>query len=193
MKNLFKLLLLAISFQLILEKSFSQVIGAENEENYCKTNIAYIDFQLLGVSSTQYAKCVKAVNYLEPGKTGKRVSINGTDFVDDGLNYDRVANDGILTSTVLSRYSSDVVPLPPGIYQDIKNKTTVFDNDFAYVSKLNESGAGKGIETNRFKLVCTFVWVSCNTWPENIRSLCFSTSWPFNGYFAVTQCEIGWA
>jgi hypothetical protein len=191
MKNLFKLLLLVISFELISEKSFSQVIGPpENEENYCKTNIAFKDFQLLGVTSTQYAKCVKAVNYLEPGKTGKRVSINGTDFVDDGLNYDRVANDGILTSTVLSRYSSDMMPLPVGIYQDIKNETAVFDNSFAHVSKINESTVGKGAGMNLFKIKCTFDWVSCNSWPENIRSICYSASWPFTGYFAISKCEI---
>ncbi|HMK25994.1 MAG TPA: hypothetical protein VK483_08200 [Chitinophagaceae bacterium] len=193
MKNLFKLALLIISFGLISKKSFSQVISPQDEESYCKANIAFTDFQLLGVTSTQHAKCLRAVNYLEPGKTGKRVTINGTDFVDDGLNYDLVANDGILTSTVLSKYSSDVMPLPVGVYQDIKNKTTVFDNNFAHASKLNESGAGKGVEMDKFKFVCKFVWVSCNSWPENIRSLCFSTSWPFMGYFAVTECEVGWA
>ena len=193
MKNLFKLALLIISFGLISKKSFSQAISPQDEESYCKANIAFTDFQLLGVTSTQHAKCVRAVNYLEPGKTGKRVTINGTDFVDDGLNYDLVANDGILTSTVLTKYSSDVMPLPVGIYQDIKNKTAVFDNSFAHISKLNESGASKGVEMDKFKISCTFVWVSCNTWPPEIRSLCFSTSWPFHGYFTVTQCEVGWA
>jgi len=190
MKNLFKLALLIISFGLISEKSFSQVISPQDEESYCKANIAFTDFQVLGVTSTQHAKCVRAINYLEPGKTGKRVTINGTDFVDDGLNYDLVANDGILTSTVLSRYPSDIMPLPVGVYQDIKNKTTVFDNSFAHVGKLNEPGTGKEIEPDRFKISCTFSWVSCNSWPENIRSLCFSTSWPFTGYFTVTQCEV---
>jgi hypothetical protein len=191
MKNLFKLIMLLISFEMISEKSFSQVIGPADDESYCKANIAYTDFQLLGVTSAQYAKCVRAVNYLEPGKTGKRVSINGTDFIDDGLNNDLVANDGILTSTVLSRYSSNVMPLPVGIYQDIKNKTTVFDDSFAHVSKLNQSGSGKGIELNKFKISCKFVWVSCNSWPENMRSICFSFSWPFTGYFAVSECEVG--
>ena len=193
MKNLFKLVLLIISFGLISEKSFSQVISPPDEEAYCKANIAFTDFQLLGVTSTQHAKCVRAVNYLEPGKTGKRVTINGTDFVDDGLNYDLAANDGILTSTVLSKYSSDAMPLPVGVYQDIKNKTIVFDNSFAHASKINEPGAGKEIETDGLKIVCTFVWTSCNSWPENIRSLCFSTSWPFHGYLTLTQCEFGWA
>jgi hypothetical protein len=193
MKNLFKLLIVIISFELIPEKSYSQVIGPENEESYCKANIAYTDFQLLGVSSAQYAKCVKAVNYLEPGKTGKRVTINGTDFVDDGLNNDLVANDGILTSTVLSRYSSGVMPLPVGIYQNIKNQTTVFDNSFAHVSKINQSGTGKGAGMDKFIFKCKFVWTSCNSWPENIRSLCFSTSWPFHGYFAISECEVGWS
>ncbi len=190
MKNLFKLLLLTISFEWISEKSFSQVIGSENEESYCRANIAITDFQLLGVTSAQYAKCVKAINYLEPGKKGKRVSINGTDFIDDGLNYDHVANDGILTATRLFNYSSDQTPLPAGIYQDIKNKTAVFDDSFAHVSKLNESSAGKGEGVNIFKIKCTFDWVSCNSWPPNVRSLCFSTSWPFTGYFTITKCEI---
>ncbi len=191
MKNLFKLLLLGISFELISEKSFSQVIGLKNEESYCKANLAFKDFQLLGVTSTQYAKCVKVVNYLEPGKTGKMVAINGTDFVDDGLNYDRVANDGILTSTRLSNYSSDQMPLPVGIYQDIKNETILYDDSFAHVSKINESPGGKGAGVNKFKISCTFVWVSCNSWPENIRSLCFSFNWPFTGYLAIKECEFG--
>ena len=190
MKNLFKFLLLVISFELIAGKSYSQVISPPDEENYCKANIAFQDFQLLGVTSTQYAKCVKLVNYLEPDRIGKRVAINGTDFLDDGLNYDLVANDGILTSTRLSNYSSDQMPLPVGIYQDIKNKTAVIDDNFAHVSKISESSAGKGEGMNLVKIKCIFDWVSCNTWPPNLRSLCFSTSWPFTGYFAITKCEL---
>ena len=193
MKNFFKFALLIIFLVLISEKSFSQVISPPDEEAYCKANIAFTDFQLLGVTSTQHAKCVRAVNYLEPGKTGKRVTINGIDFVDDGRNYDLVANDGILTSTVLSKYSSDAMPLPVGIYQDIKNKITVFDDSFAHVSKINEPVTAKGIGIDKLILHCTFVWVSCNTWPPEIRSLCFSTSWPFMGYLTLTQCEVGWS
>jgi hypothetical protein len=135
---------------------------------------------------------VKQVNYLEPGKTGKRVTINGTDFLDDGQGYDRVANDGILTSKGLFDYSSNIMPLPPAIYQDIKNKTTIYDDSFAHVDKLNESTDGKGITINKFKVSCTFVWVGCNTWPSNIRNLCFELSWPFTGYFTVTKCDIGY-
>jgi len=153
------------------------------DENYARAHIAYTDFSRLGLSPTSFTHCVKAVNFLEAGKVPGIVTINGEEFRDDGVNNDRIAHDGILTSVKVYAYEKGAPVLSIGNVQPPDNSKFVFDEGFQHESTIPESFA--------FSIKCKFKWVSCDTWPENIRSLCLRFSWPFHGYWAVDECEVG--
>lgn len=153
-------------------------------EAYARAHIAYTDFMRLGVSNNAFVKCVKAVNYFESGIVPKIVNINGEEFRDDGLNYDLKASDGVLTSSKATPYEKDNPVIAIGTYQISSIGKTLYNDGFLHENSVNRASA--------FIIKCTWVWVSCYTWPENIRELCFRMSWPFYGYWEVKECTLGW-
>lgn len=151
-------------------------------EAYARAHIAYTDFMRLGVTTSTYAKCLKAKNYLEPGKVPGILTINGEEFRDDGMLYDQKADDGILTSVKLSNYEKGSAIAVIGAYQMSARNNFLCDEQFSHGNEEPEMFG--------FKIKCKFVWVSCYTWPIEARNLCLQISWPFNGYFTATECEI---
>ena len=151
-------------------------------EAYARAHIAYTDFMKLGVTSTTYAKCAKVINYFEPGKVPGLLNINGEEFRDDGKIYDLKAGDGILTSIKVSNYEKGSTIAGIGLYQLPSSQKFLCDEKFSHEN--TEPGMFG------FKIKCKFVWVSCYSWPIELRSLCLQSSWPFNGYFTATECEI---
>ena len=62
----------------------AQTADGEYNEAYARAHIAYSEFMKLGLTDLLYAKCVKGVNYLEPGVIPGIVSIDGEEYRDDG-------------------------------------------------------------------------------------------------------------
>lgn len=165
------------------------VMAQENDnmynDVYCRQNIAFSDFRLLGVSNSQFAKCVTAKNYQDAALKIKMVTIEGVDFVDTGEGYDLAANDGILTSKTTFNYESGQQNTEIGQYKDVKGVGIVFDNSFAHISKV------PGAE-GKLSVACNFSWVNCNSWPPAYQSICNSITWPFSGYLNISNCRITW-
>lgn len=149
-------------------------------ELYAKTNIAVTKFRALGVTQKQYVKCLETENYLEPEKKLKFLMIDKAMYADNGLGYDLVADDGILTSNQLSYYTGSGYLLP-GTYKE----TTYFDEVvadelFAYRSNLTE----------RISIKCKLKWVKCSDLPPGPeRTVCQLAGWPFGG-FTIVDCDI---
>ena len=170
-----------ISFQ-----SFSQDDEIQAAESYCKANIAFTNFKLLGVSNNEFAKCVESINYLDASKTLSIAMIDDVVFADDGNNNDLIAKDGILTSTVLFKYTKGTPIVDIGAYRMIKNNRTIYD-----VAIMDTGMIDSQMKSLGFSISCKFVWVSCSAWPPQIQKICRQLSWPFTGGFNVTECTIG--
>lgn len=163
--------------------SYSQGDEIDSDEQYCRENMAFMNPMYLGINESNYARCVRAQNYLEPEKRPGRVVINGVDFLDDGRNNDLVAHDGILTSNHVYGYSKGSAILQPGQYRPVTNDFILYDVIFNHQSR---------ITTDKIKITCKWVWVKCNSWPQELQQLCYRICWPFNGSFELKECEIEW-
>ncbi len=173
--------LLFVSFSII---TFSQDDTGYGQEAYVKTNIAFSKFKLLGVSSRQYAKCLESINYHEPGKKLKFMVIEQIDFADDGRNYDLVAHDGILTSSIAFSYSAGSDIIPQGTYQNtLSHDSFVFDESFSHQAQINAAAtSARG---------CRFKWVSCSQMTNPSQQfLCNWAGWPY-GSLVLTGCFTG--
>lgn len=168
--------------------SYSQTDDTQDWETYSRTNIAFTNFKMLGVNKNQFAKCVESVNYLDATKRHKLVIIEGVQFADDGNINDLIANDGILTSAVLTNYSIGVPTIPVGEYRKIKNDMLVYDAAFSHFGKNSNSP-----QTEGWGISCKLKWVKCSSWPVPLQSICRDLSWPFNGGFELTECTISWS
>ncbi len=171
---------------IISYQTFSQDDQLGEFEAYGKANIAFTNFKLLGVSNTEFAKCVESINFLDASKTLRVVMIEGVGYADDGINYDLVANDGILTSTVLFKYTKDSPIVDIGEYRMSKNNATIFDVAFRHKDLIDSQMKSLG-----FSISCKFIYVPCSSWPPQIQKLCRQLSWPFTGGFNVLECTIG--
>jgi hypothetical protein len=187
MKLISRMTLLFIVVSILSGTAHSQQGGVLNSDTYCKANVGLSNFKLLGVSPSQYAKCLEAKNYLEEAKKVKMVTIDGVDFVDNGENYDLVANDGILTSKSLFKYEGTGTAIGVGQYKNTKDNQLVYDISFAHLSKIQSGGL-----SGKLSVACNFAWVNCNSWPQAYQSICNSITWPFSGYLSITNCRITW-
>lgn len=185
MKKLIKISFLILLFSQGSNRGYAQDQESGEFEKYCKENIAFTNFRLLGINRNQYAKCVESVNYADPDKRHKLVTIDGVLFTDDGKNYDLVANDGTLTSNTLFTYARGEEILAAGEYRVVKNNMTIYDAGFLHQDKLNTTMKPSGWEIS-----CKFKWVSCSSWPPALQQLCFDLSWPFRGGFEITECTV---
>ena len=185
MKKSIKILSFIILWSIGSYQAFSQNDQLAEFEAYGKAHIAFTNFKLLGVSISEFAKCVESINYLDPSKTLRIAKIDGVFFADDGNNYDLVANDGILTSMVLFKYAMATQIVEIGDYRMIKNNTTIYDVDFKHKEMIDSQMKSIG-----FSITCKFVYVPCSSWPPPIQRLCMQFSWPFVGSYEVTECEI---
>lgn len=159
-------------------KAGAQDNNADDIENYVKSNVALTKFKVLGVTKKQYAKCLEAVNYLEPDKKPGMVIIGKTYFADDGKGYDLIANDGVLTSNELFPYSGAVYA--PGTYHETPDyNVIVADEIFAHRSQLSEL---------TIKIGCKLKWVKCRDMPHPHDLLCKTMGWPYGG-FELVECE----
>lgn len=122
--------LLGIFF--IVEEAYGQDDGSADLEKYIKSNIALGDGRVLGVSSTNYVRCLQSVNYAEPGKRLSSVEIDRVVYMDDGTGYDLVAEDGIMTSNVPFSYQEYEKPVPIGEYRLVKDNFVVHDPLFEH-------------------------------------------------------------
>lgn len=184
MKKLLKLAFILFAFPGTAQLSLAQAVNENDPEAYSRAHIAFTDFKLLGVSESEYAKCVESVNYLEPLKRHKLVIIGDEIFVDDGQNYDLVANDGILTSSILSKYAEGILPIEPGKYRHVKQRIIIHDASF-------EEGKNSGIE-GKLSVECNIVWLSCGQMTGIHQILCKIIGWPW-GIFILKDCKIGWS
>ena len=173
------LILWIAGFQL---NGWSQSGDTGDDESYGRANLAFSGFSLLGISETAYTRAVKCQNYLEPERRSRKLLINGEEFLDDGVGNDRVANDGILTSTNVYTYKKGELPRPIGFYTPV-NKLLLADESFRH---------HKGILPDFITIKCKFFWVSCLSWPVHLRDLCYRLAWPFDGFFEVRECEVIW-
>jgi hypothetical protein len=178
--RLCKIFLSVMVTNLIVASVYSQSDGMDPDEQYCRANIAYSSPMILGVDESNYARCVRGKNYLEPGRTPSRVVINGVDFVDDGQNNDIKANDGILTSTQLFPYAKGGKVLSPGEYQ-AKSNLVIIDPIFEHTGKIGP---------DRIKVTIKFVWVKCTSWPQEYQQICYRLCRPFNGSLELTEVTI---
>ncbi len=187
MKYVFKTAILIIALGLYSEKIFAQEIEPQSDESYCKANVAITNFKILGVSTTKYARCAEAINFLEKSKRVRMVKIDGVEFVDNGEDNDLVADDGIMTSRVLFDYARDGGNVPIGQYVVTRDNSIVYDASFAHVSKINT-----GMTAGKISIACDVYWESCDSWPPAYQSLCRRFTWPFSGSIVIANCRITW-
>jgi hypothetical protein len=185
MKKMTELGLCALLFITVSLGAYSQDVSSEEEGNYVKRNIALTKFKMLGVSAKQYAKCVESVNYQDPVRKLKAIVIDKTEYADDGENYDRVANDGIMTSTTLFFYSDGQTVAAPGQYLEAKKNVIVHDLQFEHLQSLRSAEGKFGIT-----IACDVFWRDCNSWPPELQSFCRRMSWPFSGSVVIRNCRI---
>ncbi len=155
------------------------------EEEYFKKHTALTEFSRLGVNYKQYAKCVRYVNYLEPSKIVKLIVLGKEEFRDDGQNYDLMANDGILTSTLLFFYAEGENVLPIESYENSKEDYLIHDEMFEH----KESGK---IPSPKIYIKCKFKWVDCNELPHPQNIICNAMGWPY-GSFKLIECDFGFS
>lgn len=184
MKNLLKIGFILSACMINALISAAQEESHNDPEAYSKAHIAFTNFKLLGISESEYAKCVESVNYQEPLKRHKLVIIGEEIFVDDGQHYDLKANDGILTSTSLSKYAEAVAPVEPGKYRSVKQNVIFFAESF--VHSKNPEIAGK------FSIECNIVWMSCSQMTGAYQILCKIIGWPW-GVFVLKDCKVAWS
>lgn len=187
MKLSIKAVFTIIILSFISYQSHSQSEDTQDYETYSKANIALTSFKILGINNNQFAKCVESINYLEPSKKHKLVIIEGVQFLDDGNNYDLLANDGIMTSIVLFSYSEEATIIPATEYQKLKKDYIFYDSAFLYKATVNNTP-----QTEGWGISCKLKWVKCSAWPPPYQSICRQFSWPFNGGFELTECTITW-
>ena len=73
-------------------------------EKYLKSNIAFGNGRVLGISDTRYARCIEAVDYADPGRKIISVEIDGVEYADDGKGFDpTVKRKGIGITNMSSR------------------------------------------------------------------------------------------
>lgn len=183
MKKIKLMILLALTSYMTTETR-AQGDADVYDEAYARANLAYTDFMKLGISQTEYVRCVKVKNYLEPGITPKIVSIDGVEYKDDGKGYDTKEGDGILTAVKPTSYAKGAAVIGTGTYYVLPGNYFICDDLFKHGSSAAEL-------ILKIKINCEFEWVSCNTWPPEVRRYCFQFNWPFVGYLALKKCEFG--
>lgn len=167
---------------------YSQDMGVLDEENYVKKNVALTKFKILGVNAKAYAKCIESQNFAETSRQIRYTELEKVEFVDNGEDYDLVANDGIMTSKTLFGYEGQPV-LSPGEYKEVRTNVGIHDPQFEHVQKLStQEGKIKVLFT------CGFYWKPCSAWPPAAQNICRRLSWPFSGGLVVHNCsvEVGW-
>lgn len=175
--------LLSICLILLLSSCSNDDFSTEKGNSFATSNSVALKFYNNNVSSTgkntessSYRE-VEVINFDSNTILKNRIVINGIDFLDNGENADKTANDGIYTS---------VVPLKPSIKSTgkIKSNETViltFD-DFAYDKELTEmtSTMKSGIKINckisHTKKGTSLLGYSCDDW---------------FGCIVIHDCEIG--
>jgi hypothetical protein len=150
-------------------------------EIYLKENTAFTNLKGLGVNKAQYAQCVESVNYLEPAKKARVLVVDKVEYRDDGLLYDLISGDGILTSTMLFNYAAGETPITPGQYVNNKENVLVIDPAFAF-----RSATGKW---PHLEIVCDFYFERCSSLTEPARSICNSFGFPF-GNWVLKNCKV---
>ena len=183
MKSFIKTSLTAVLFLSLLTPSFSQDDTSDGNEEYVKTNVAVTKFRILGVTRTQYAKCLETENYLEPDKKLKVVVIGKNTFADNGSGYDLQEGDGILTSTEIFNYEK-TSPVLVGTYRETEDYSSIIaDEGFAFFGSVNRQV--------KVKLGCKVKWVPCNQMTHPGQAwLCNWAGWPY-GSFVIVDCEFG--
>ncbi len=160
--------------------AFSQDDFTDSEELYFKKNTALTDFSKIGVNNKQYAKCLKNVNFLEPGNTMNITIVGKTEFRDDGRNYDLAADDGILTSTTLFLYDEGETVLPAGGIEMNKQEYLLHDEIFEHTGRF----------PIKFHISCKTKWVPCNQLPYPMSTVCNEMGPPY-GLLVFYDCIVG--
>lgn len=185
MKKILNSGILVVLFTNIFTFAYSQGESAVDDENYVKSNIAVTKFKLLGVNARQYVKCIETVNFFEADKKLRFLVIDNISFADNGLKYDLVADDGILTSTEVFTYAAGTRAIPTGMYQNTSGHDSfVFDESFAHYEKTGSF--------NKLIIGCKFKWVPCSQMTNPAQQfLCNWAGWP-RGSFTISECEVKW-
>jgi len=183
MKNVLQIAFILVVLVFNSNYSFAQTDDEKGGEAYSRANIAFTNFRLLGVNASEYVKCVESVNFPEPSKRHKLIIIGEEIFTDDGQHYDLRANDGILTSTGLSKYHESITPIEPGKYRNAKQDIIIYDESFVHIK--NPGIAAK------LKIECNLIWVPCSQMTGAQQALCNIIGWPW-GIFILKDCKITW-
>ena len=146
-------------------------------EKYLKSNIAFGNGRVLGISDTRYARCIEAVDYADPGRKIISVEIDGVEYADDGKGFDLAASDGIMTSVVHYSYLEFEKPIPIGEYRRIRENFVMHDRSFGH------DVAGKLV----VEVACDVSFVPCSQ-GGNCRA-CAWGIWP-HGCIMVRNCRL---
>lgn len=152
-------------------------------EEYARMHLAYTSPMQLGLSETEYARCIRVQDFTGSGQLPRHVVLNGVAFYDDGSLNDLEANDGILTSREGFTYSKGAAWVPVGEYRDLGRPYFICDERFSHHPK---------VPADKFKIIVRTRWVPCSEWPEGYRQLCLRLCWPFTGSLQIEAIEVVW-
>jgi hypothetical protein len=159
-----------------------EVTGQSFDEEYFKRNAALTDLARLGVNDEGYARCVTSINLRDTENNAKMVTLDETEFRDDGQNNDLRANDGILTSVKLFAYSKGESTLPAGVYQKTPDDYIVHDEIFEHL------GSGR-LPLPKISVSCKITVRGCGDFPEPQRTLCYQAGPPYV-HFQFHGCHL---
>jgi hypothetical protein len=160
-----------------LAEARGQDHDAMDTEKYLKSNIAFGNGRVLGLSDTRYARSIEAVDYAEPGRKIMSVEIDGVEYADDGKGFDLVEADGILTSVMSYSYLEFEKAIPIGEYRRIRENFVMHDRSFEH------DVAGKLV----VEVACDMNFVPCSQ-GGNCK-VCELNIWPY-GCVRVRNCRV---
>lgn len=178
----FGTVLLLIGAVLASGSSKAQSTSFQTDPVYFQKNLALTNFVRLGVDGQTFARCVRAVNYLEPAITPKLARLKGEEFRDDGQGFDLRANDGILTSVKSFSYLKGETVIPAGQYQKSASEYVVHDELFEHIG--TERLPFPGI-----RIRCKARTIFCSDLPEPARTFCYRLGPPYSS-IEFYDCEI---
>ncbi len=191
-----KILSLLLYFPIILTLQTNGQDEKNNKDLYLKQNVAIVDGLVRSINQSQYVKELLLVDFNKTEPLPDSLSFQGIGFADNGIGFDRIANDGIYTSLITFLHN-DRIPYRSNVLKWSVNEYSIIDEQFSYINELNDYLSQYNyVDQNgqsKLKIVIKCTWVVCVCFVNGCWcDLCLPSPQPGSGTVCFTdlQCTI---
>lgn len=174
-RSLIRLLTGCVAALTLAMTTYAQKTQDPWTEAYIKANIAITSIKARAVSESTYVNEITIRDFGNARLKPQGFGMKGQIFADNGRGTDRVAGDGVFTSTTIQRYKTTRV-------REKERNTVFYDEAFLHTAKL-------AMETpaSKVKIKCKFKKCGC---PCPGGGTCPACEWFSWSCWEITECDI---